>query len=366
MLSNEEFIKKSKEKTKYTGKRNNVILTCKRHGDFLVNAGNHMYKKAGCAKCSNNFSPSTQEWVEKAKQKFPNYDYSKVKYINNKKNVIIICKKHGEFKQTPSNFLKNNGCKECYKEYKISLYKEYFLEMAKKLFKDKFDYSKSNIINSKKKIEIICPEHKSFFQEPYVHLNSKYGCPKCQPSPTKGKLKYSTKEYIDEIKAIQGNKYDYSITVYNGMNEFIKYICPNHGVIKQNALKHIKGYGCRLCNESHGEKRIRVYLEKQNITFNRWVYIDELNKLKNTDFPNKFLSYDFYVPDFNLLIEYNGEQHYYKKCFKKTYKEFLLQKHHDWLKRKYAKHNNINLLIIPYWDFDNIEKTLEIILTKKH
>ena len=83
---------------------------------------------------------SNEEFIKRSKEKYPNlYTYEKTKYTGKKNNVILTCKKHGEFKQTPSNFLKNNGCKECYKEYKISLYKEYFLEMAKKLFKDKFD-----------------------------------------------------------------------------------------------------------------------------------------------------------------------------------------------------------------------------------
>ena len=67
----------------------------------------------------------------------------------------------------------------------------------------------------------------------------------------------------------------------------------------------------------------------------------------------------FFIPNKNLLIEHNGEQHYFNS-FKKPIHEWHRQLHHDWLKRKYAKENKLKLLIIPYWGFNNIEKIMEI------
>lgn len=71
------------------------------------------------------------------------------------------------------------------------------------------------------------------------------------------------------------------------------------------------------------------------------------------------LPFDFYIPSKNLLIEYNGGQHYKPVNHFGGYDSFLLRKHHDWLKRKYARDNNIKLLTIPYWDFKIIDELLE-------
>jgi len=91
-----------------------------------------------------------------------------------------------------------------------------------------------------------------------------------------------------------------------------------------------------------GEKEIKTFFEKKNINFERQkIFVD----LKDVF----YLSYDFYLPDYNLLIEYNGSQHYkWNKKFQKTLHDFHKQLYHDWLKRKYAKKNNFKLLVIPY------------------
>ena len=78
---------------------------------------------------------------------------------------------------------------------------------------------------------------------------------------------------------------------------------------------------------------------------------------------NEPLRYDFYIPKYNLLIEYQGEQHYKPQDFKgegieKAKSKFKRQQKHDKYKREYAKENNIDLLEIPYWEFKNIEEIL--------
>ena len=94
----------------------------------------------------------------------------------------------------------------------------------------------------------------------------------------------------------------------------------------------------------------RIKPKERNIIFVRNKTFDDLKD-------KKFLSYDFYIPEYNLLIEYNGKQHYKENSFKRH--DLKLQRHHDWLKRKYAKNHNIKLLTIPYWDYKIIENILE-------
>jgi hypothetical protein len=102
------------------------------------------------------------------------YDYSLVKYIVNCNKVKIICPIHGEFLQTPNAHLLGKGCKKC--SIKFSL--DEFIELANKVHNYKYDYSKTNYIDSTKKIIIICPDHGEFSQRTNQHMFG-HGCPKC-------------------------------------------------------------------------------------------------------------------------------------------------------------------------------------------
>lgn len=114
--------------------------------------------------------------------------------------------------------------------------------------------------------------------------------------------------------------------------------------------------GCPVCRESKGEKKIREILSKVNILYIRQYKFDDCRNVLP-------LPFDFYLPDYDLCIEYHGEQHYrvsrYDKDKNKEIENLKERKKRDRIKKKYCKNNNIPLLIIPYWDFDNISKILE-------
>jgi hypothetical protein len=115
------------------------------------------------------------------------------------------------------------------------------------------------------------------------------------------------------------------------------------------------GTGCPQCNESKGEKRIKEYLDSNNIDY---IWQKEFEGLLGLG--NGLLSYDFYFMEYNILIEYQGLQHEkYKPGFHKSEKDFEYQQEHDRRKKEYAQNNNINLLEIWYYDFNNIEEILE-------
>lgn len=112
-----------------------------------------------------------------------------------------------------------------------------------------------------------------------------------------------------------------------------------------------RGSGCPKCNESKGEKKIVEFLDTHHITYIRWKRFDTC-KNKNT------LPFDFYLLNCNLLIEYQGEQHY-KVVNYWGGKEGLKQRqYHDKIKQDWAKDNGYKLLIIPYTEQDNIEQIL--------
>ena len=123
---------------------------------------------------------------------------SNVNYINAKTKINIICKIHGEFQQSPSNHLSKYNCQKCAKNFKLDTIG--FIEKAKKLHKDIYDYSKVNYINADTKIIIICKIHGEFTQQPDFHLNRKCGCPKCYN-------KSDTSQFIEKAKKLHKDIY---------------------------------------------------------------------------------------------------------------------------------------------------------------
>jgi len=116
------------------------------------------------------------------------------------------------------------------------------------------------------------------------------------------------------------------------------------------------GSGCPKCNKSKGEKRIEQYFITINFKLNEdYISQKEFKGLIGIGGGN--LSYDFYLPNYNLLIEYQGEFHD-GNTRRQTKKDIQRQQEHDKRKKEYALKNNINLLEIWYWDFDIIDEIL--------
>lgn len=168
------------------------------------------------------------------------YDYSKVDYINVDTKVCIICPEHGEFWQTPYKHKNGQGCPICAKEHRCTT--EKFIEKAKKVHGNKYDYSKVNYVNNHTKVCIICPEHGEFWQTPFDHIIQKHGCSKCSNN-----IKYSTEEFVAMAKSKHGERYSYEKVIYNGMHEKLCIICPEHGEFWQEAATHLRGCGCPIC-----------------------------------------------------------------------------------------------------------------------
>ncbi|MDU5206285.1 MAG: hypothetical protein E6182_10000 [Clostridioides difficile] len=123
----------------------------------------------------------------------------------------------------------------------------------------------------------------------------------------------------------------------------------SHWIIPKD-LKH--GYCCPICNESKGEKIIRLYLENNNIKF--------IQEHRFEDCKNKrSLPFDFYIPNYNLCIEFDGRQHFETFNHFGGEKGFELTKIRDKIKNKYCKNNGINLIRIPYYEIENAEKILD-------
>jgi hypothetical protein len=148
--------------------------------------------------------------------------------------------------------------------------------------------------------------------------------------------------FIERAKLVHGDKYDYSLINCNSFSSKIIIICPEHGNFIQRTNCHIiNGHGCPACKESKGEREIRNYLNKNLINFIPQYKIKECKHIK-------VLPFDFYLPDYNLCIEYQGIQHYELVKYFGGEKDFKLRLIKDKIKMEYCKNNNIPLLIIKY------------------
>lgn len=125
---------------------------------------------------------TTEDFIKKAKAVHGDrYDYSKVEYVGTKTKICIICKEHGEFLQSPKKHLLGQGCIKCHHNYlakRYSLGKEKFIEKAHAVHNGFYDYSKVEYVNSHTQVQILCPLHGVFNQEPASHLQG-HGCPIC-------------------------------------------------------------------------------------------------------------------------------------------------------------------------------------------
>jgi len=360
LLTTEIFIKRSivihKNKydyslVNYKNSRTKVKIICPIHGEFEQLPNNHLTGQI-CNECFKKSKLLTNEIFIKRSNIIHNnkYDYSLVEYKNNKTKVKIICPIHGEFEQQPSKHLGGGGCRKCSILYKTLSLSE-FIKKSKEMHGDKYDYSLVEYKNSQIKVKIICPIHGIFNQTPNSHLYGK-GCKICT-----GLNKLTSNEFIKKSKKIHGDKYDYSLVKYRNGQSKVKIICPKHGEFNQIANNHTsKKYGCPICKESKGETIITQYLDNLNIKYHKQKIFD---KCKNKN----FLPFDFYLPEHNVCIEYDGLQHYEPIEFFGGIDSLKKYQKNDKIKNEYCKKNNIHLIRIKY--DENINEKIHNLLVKE-
>lgn len=285
------------------------------------------------------------------------YDYGLVEYINAHTKIKIICLEHGIFKQTPDSHVSGHGCPIC-KKISLKLQKTMsvnsFIQKVLLIHNHKYDYSLVKYESSHKKIKIICPTHGIFEQTPNSHMNGN-GCKQCSNLILwDNRDKITTELFIEKSLSLFSEcNYDYSLVDYINPTTKVKIICPIHGTFEKTPNIHIsKRQGCPKCKKSKGEKEIIKYFIKNNISYKDEVTFNECfykNKLK----------FDFYLKEYNLCIEFDGEQHFKPIGVFGGDKKLSENQIRDHIKNEYCKENNINLLRIRYDEYDIIDEILD-------
>lgn len=367
MISNkkyttEEFVEKSKSifedlydytKVKYVGNKIKVEIVCKVHGSFLIRPNDHLTRKTGCQKCNRiktGLINRNRNWLNDFKSiHFNRYDYSKVNYVSNKIKVEIICKEHGSFFMKPNAHTgQKQGCPKCSKKY---IDKKTFIDISTLIHKDKYDYSKVEYIDSHTKVEIICDEHGIFKMKPTDNINNKQGCPKCGKVSMSNKNRKNIDLLISQFKELNGELYDYSKVFYKNNNTKIEIMCKEHGLFLQTPKSHMRGDGCPKCSLSKGERKIMMYFDELNLNY-------EYNFIFNDCRDKNPLPFDFYLSDYKICIEYDGEQHFKPIEYFGGIESFSKLKVRDKIKNDYCLSNSIKLIRIPFNKYDEIENIL--------
>ncbi|MGV3483360.1 MAG: DUF559 domain-containing protein [Planctomycetaceae bacterium] len=156
-------------------------------------------------------------------------------------------------------------------------------------------------------------------------------------------------EFVEAIVSTHGtHRYDYQIADHVNQNSKIQVCCPIHGWFRQSISAHMQGHGCSDCCQSAGETKVRQALLILEVQFH------EQHRFANCR-AKRALPFDFYVPSHQLLVEYDGRQHYEQSEHWGGEKKLAQTRHHDAIKTRFAAENGFDLLRIPYWDIDSID-----------
>jgi very-short-patch-repair endonuclease len=287
-------------KVNYTGKDKPVTIICIKHGDFEQLANLHL-RGSGCNTCGIERRCLLQRmglgvFIERAKQIHgeDTYDYSMVEYINTKTKVIIICKIHKAFLQTPSSHIIGAGCKKCAdinNGANRKFTKEQVIQMAIEVHGDTYDYSKAEYNNGIIQ-NIICKEvgHTPFSQFRHIHINLRGGCKPCADILRGKNRRYTKEQFIKMARDVHGDTYDYSKVEYTGIYDKIIIICKIHGEFPQVPSNHIRGAGCQQCyKERRG--RDQRFTTEQIVKMARDVHGDtyDYSKVEYTGIDDKII-----------------------------------------------------------------------------
>jgi hypothetical protein len=299
----ETFIEQSKKmydenefdysKVVYTKSHNRICLIHKCGHKFYVKACVHIRGLTSCPCCRYKIK-NTEDFVKLAKKTHGDYyDYSITEYVNTTTKLWVICPIHGKFLVKPYNHLLGNKCPKCVGQYMDT---EYFIEKAKKIHGDKYDYSKVIYVDSITPVIIICPIHGEFLQKPNVHLKG-HGCSECGSKKNISETKLfnilkkefinievlhlyrnmdilgrkSIDIYLPEYKIAveyQGRQHFEPVTRFSGRNgDYIKRY-EKYCILDKEKYQQCKDYGVKLFYFTYEKSKVPdIYIDK--------VYTDE-------------------------------------------------------------------------------------------
>lgn len=286
---------------------------------------------------------------------------SNIEILSNYKNwdtkILCRCKICGyEWEGAPSVLLYGGGCSICGRK-KAALHKK---NNSEKRITDIINKTRPEIkiigdyTGYNNMIKCQCILDDTIWESKVSNIiNGTAGCPTCRNNRTHERCALTQEEFVSKIESISPHLQ--VIGKYYNIDTPIKMYCKNDNYYFDGSPRSLlyKSAGCPKCFESLGERKLRMILEKHNIS-----YIPQ-HSFEDCVYINK-LRFDIYCPDYNVVIEYQGKQHYEPVDFAGKGEEwannqFILGQQRDNIKRQYCIDKNIRLIEVPYWDYDNMD-----------
>ena len=365
----------------YQGNDKEVTLLCPKHGFFeikprilLVGRSHSNGKKTaphGCWKCcglqdpADRFVLTAKDFNQRVQKLYmpKGITFPLKRKIKPADRINAVCSKHGEITHDAMWWYHGKGCEYCNGKWYAPRWKDY----ARRVHGDKYEYVGDAPVKQTDCIHYICPKHGLQEQKYSIHVGLGCGCPQCANYSNKKSPLERCQEWIAKcIDKYGEGRYDYSRAhedyVNNDSLVWIRCCIHNHWfkTTPDNNLRTVNG-SCPICSaeftETQGEAEIRRWLLKHDITNFKQDEVTLPNE--NPKCKRQHLRPDFWLPDYNLFIEYNGEQHYENvEYFFDDDFTFEDQQIRDQTLRDYCHRHGHNLLEIPYWDFKRIGEIL--------
>ena len=322
----------------YINNQKPLRLRCQHNHEFEISF-NH-FQQSKIEKCPYCIGTKfTYEYVKDYIESF-NYILLSDIYLNANENIEVMCDKGHIYNTTFSRFkCQNQRCPYCKGtiKYTYEEVKNYIESFGYKLLSTEYN-------NARERLLVKCECGNEYFVS-FTKFKTGSRCYECR------KVKWSKEKIIEYITNHTDFEFIEFIEYKKGIST-LKLKCEHgHEFISNfNRVKY-KGCGCPECKTSKGEQRIEEILIKYNLEYKKQ------HRFQDCRFKYP-LPFDFYLPKQNCCIEYDGEQHYVAIDHFGGYEKLLETKRNDEIKNQYCKDNNINLIRIPYLEFDNIENIL--------
>lgn len=255
----------------------------------------------------------------------------------------MICPNGHKIHMKFSSFKNGHRCAKCSGNKKLTIEEV-------KHYIESFEYKilSSEYINNSTKLDMQCPKGHSF----KMRFNDFKNGQRCRECYNKfvGDSKRHSYDYVKNYIEMRG--YELISKEYKNSKTKLVLKCPNGHIFEMTFEKFKSGNNCSVCKESKGERKICKILDNWEVVYKRQYRFNDCRSVRP-------LPFDFYLPDYNTCIEFDGRQHFNQiEFFDPNLEDFNKRKNNDYIKDIYCKNKNIKLIRIPYWEFDDIENIL--------
>lgn len=193
-------------------------------------------------------------------------DLSSFHYNGHRGKGVVTCPTHGQYTVSAGTLLNGHGCEKCYRHRQGDARRKplsVFLDNARSIHGDKYDYSQVIYSDANSLVSIGCPDHGQFLQTPWAHSKRGSGCPKCSNLVKGDKSRLTQSKFLEMAVASHGDRYGLDLAIYRGMDKSVDILCYDHGVFRPKAGNFIyAGSGCPDCKNQETSERCRISLNE--------------------------------------------------------------------------------------------------------